>query len=109
MFLLFKKVSTNATQNIILMIFCIFCYTLFKTGSQCDMAKLHYRKHRELKLRIHAARMRSRVYVTVACPSVRLSVCLVDRQQLRRAAGLPLSAGAGSRYRSIAAGAAYRL
>ena len=39
--------------------------------------------------------------------SVRPSVCPVDRQQQRRAAGLPMSVGAGSRYRSIAAGAAY--
>jgi len=36
--------------------------------------------------------MRSRVYVTVGRPSVRLSVCPVDRQQLRRSAGLLLSA-----------------
>jgi len=59
------------------------------------------------------------VYVTIGCPSVRpsvcssvslrLSVCGVDRQQQRRAAGLLQSAGAGSRYRSIATGAAYRL
>jgi len=45
--------------------------------------------------------MRSRVYVTVGCPSVclsvRLTVCSdvgpVNRQQQRRAAGLLLSAG----------------
>ena len=38
--------------------------------------------------------MRSRDYETVECPSVRPSNCLshIDRQQLRRAAGLPLSA-----------------
>ena len=35
-------------------------------------------------------------------PSVRPSVCPVDRQQQRRAAGLLLSAGACSRYRSMA-------
>jgi len=33
-----------------------------------------------------------RVYVTVECPSVLPSVCPVDRQQQRRAAGLLLSA-----------------
>ena len=33
----------------------------------------------------------SRIYLTVGCPSV----CAVDRQQQRRAAGLLLSAGAG--------------
>jgi len=43
--------------------------------------------------------MRSRVYETVERP--RPSVCYVDRQQQRRAAGLLLSAGACSRYRSI--------
>jgi len=36
--------------------------------------------------------MQSRVYVTVGRPSVRPSVCPVDRQQKRRAAGLLLSA-----------------
>ena len=36
--------------------------------------------------------MRSRVYVTVGRPSVRLSVCPIVRQPLRRAAGLQLSA-----------------
>jgi len=36
--------------------------------------------------------MRSTVYETVERPSVRLSVCPVDRQQQRRAAGLLLSA-----------------
>jgi len=36
--------------------------------------------------------MRSMVYVTVGCPSVRPSVCLIDRQQRGRAAGLLLSA-----------------
>ena len=35
--------------------------------------------------------------------SVRLSVCPVDRQQQRRPAGLLMSSGAGSGYRSIAA------
>jgi len=43
--------------------------------------------------------MPSRIYVTVGCPSVSLSV---DRQQQRRASGLLLSAGACSRYRSTA-------
>jgi len=38
--------------------------------------------------------MRSRVYVTAGCPSV----CPVDRQKQRRAAGLLLSEGACSRY-----------
>jgi len=38
-------------------------------------------------------------------PSVRLSVCPVDRQQQRRLAGLLLRSSAGSRYRSIAAAA----
>jgi len=46
------------------------------------------------------------VYVTVERPSVCPSVFLIDRQQLRRAAGLLLSAlQAGDRYRSTAAGA----
>ena len=36
--------------------------------------------------------MRSRVHLTVGCPSVRPSVCAVGRQQQRRAAGLLLSA-----------------
>ena len=45
---------------------------------------------------------RGRVYVTVGCPFVRLSVCPVDRQQQRRAAGLLLSAVACSRCRSTA-------
>ena len=49
--------------------------------------------------------MRRRVYVTVGCSSVRLSVCPVDRQQQQRAAGLLLSAGAGCRYQSKSAGA----
>ena len=59
------------------------------------------------------------VSVTAGCPSVRLSVCPVDRQQQRHAAGLLLtgyrstsadcrSLGAGSRYLSIAAGGASR-
>ena len=38
-------------------------------------------------------------------PSVRLSVCPVDRQQQRRLAGLLLRSGAASRYRSTAAAA----
>jgi len=48
--------------------------------------------------------MRSRVCMTVrlGCPSVCLSVCPVDREHQRRAAGLLLSAGACSRYRPIA-------
>ena len=57
------------------------------------------------------------VSVTAGCPSVRLSVCPVDRQQQRHAASLLLtghrstsadcrSLGAGSRYLSIAAGGA---
>jgi len=47
--------------------------------------------------------MRSRVYITV-----RLSVCPVDRQQQRCAAGLPLSAIRAPRtdYRSISAAGA---
>ena len=36
--------------------------------------------------------MRSRVYKTVRCPSVRQSVCPISRTQQRRAAGLLLSA-----------------
>ena len=40
--------------------------------------------------------------------SVRPSVCPVDRQQQRRPAGLLLSSGACSRYRSVAAAAAAR-
>jgi len=36
--------------------------------------------------------MLSKVYITVRCPSVRLSVCPVDPQQQRCAAGLLLSA-----------------
>ena len=47
---------------------------------------------------------RSGVYITVGCPSVRLSVCPRDRQQCRPA-GLLLSVGVCSRYGSIAAGA----
>jgi len=43
------------------------------------------------------------------CPSVCLFICPVDRQQGRRAAGLLLSAGAVSGYRSTDAGAAYLL
>jgi len=39
-------------------------------------------------------------------PSVRLSVCPVDRQQQRRPAGLLLRSDAGSRYRPIAAATA---
>jgi len=46
---------------------------------------------------IAVGRIAVRVYVTVGCPSVRLSVCPIDRQQLR-AAGLLLSAAlAGDR------------
>ena len=41
--------------------------------------------------------MRSRVYVTVRCPSACPSVCPVDRQQQRRSAGLLLSALRGIR------------
>ena len=48
-------------------------------------------KNRKKRFYIYA--MRNRDYVTVGCPSVRLSVCPVDRQQ-RRAAGLQLSIGA---------------
>ena len=36
--------------------------------------------------------MRSMVYVTVGCPSVRLFVCLIDRQQQQRPVGLLLRA-----------------
>jgi len=45
---------------------------------------------------------RGKRHETVGCPSVRLSVCPVDRQQQRRrpAAGLLLRSGAGSRCRS---------
>ena len=42
-------------------------------------------------------------HIKVESPSVRPSVCPVDRQQQRRAAGLLLRSGAGSRYRSTAA------
>ena len=53
--------------------------------------------------------MRSRVYVTVGCPSVRLSVCpsvfSIIRPQQRRATGLLLSARAGGGYRLSAANA----
>jgi len=38
------------------------------------------------------ASVRSRTYVTAGCQSVRPSVCPVDRQQLRLAAGLLLRA-----------------
>ena len=48
----------------------------------------------------------SRVYVTVARPSVRPSVCPIYRQQQRRPAGvLPSAPPAGTRYRSIVASA----
>jgi len=50
--------------------------------------------------------MRSRVYVTVGRPSVRLSVCPVDCQQQQRPAVLLLSADVCSRYQSTAAGVA---
>jgi len=50
--------------------------------------------------------MRGKRHKTVECPSVRLSVCPVDRQQQRRPTGLLLRSGAGSRHRSIAAAAA---
>jgi len=49
--------------------------------------------------------MRIRVHETVKRLSVRPSVCPIDRQQQRREAGLLLSAPAGRRYRSAAAGA----
>ena len=49
--------------------------------------------------------MRSRVYVTVGRPSVRLSVCLINRQQQRRPVGLLLSAGVCNIYLPIAASA----
>jgi len=40
------------------------------------------------------------------CPSIRLSVPSIDsNSKQRRAAGLLLSTGAGSKYRSLAAGA----
>ena len=48
------------------------------------------------------------VKCTSVCPSVCLSACLVGRQEQRRAPGLLLSSGAGSRYRSTVAGAATR-
>ena len=51
--------------------------------------------------------MRRRSYVTVGSPCVRPSVCPVDRQQQHVRVSLLLSSRAGSRYRSIAAGAAY--
>ena len=51
--------------------------------------------------------MRSRVYKTARCPSVRQSVCPISQTQQRRAAGLLLSA-VRARYRSIAPGARVR-
>ena len=50
------------------------------------------RSHRPGDIVIDAARMLSRVFVTVGCPSVRLSVCPIDRQQQQRLVGLLPSA-----------------
>ena len=46
------------------------------------------RSHRPGDIVIDAARMLSRVFVTVGCPSVRPSVCPIDRQQQQRLVGL---------------------
>jgi len=48
--------------------------------------------------------MRSRVYVTVVCPSVCLSVCPIDREQQLRQAGLLLSIQKISRSVSLSVG-----
>jgi len=69
------------------------------TGAEC-VAVLRYWRW--------AHSMCNRVYVTVGCPSVRLSVCPIYQQQQGRPAGLLLSAVVCSRYRSIAAARAQR-
>ena len=59
-----------------------------RSGSQSHHSPLKY--HRSTDGRCPNS-MQSSVYVTVECPSERLSVCPVNRQQQRRAAGLLLS------------------
>jgi len=96
--------SVDTVLSLGLLFYCIVSVLINKIFIHSFIPSFIHSLHSHL-LVADAARLVLGLYVTVGCPSVRLSVCPVDRQQQLRAAGLLLSAGACSRCRSITAGA----
>ena len=87
---IFDSFSGAVTQSVNCVCVCV-CFCVSLCFDRNDLSCRHFACWFVLQLFTLPHSMRSRIYETVQRPSIRPSVCPIDRQQQRRAASLQLS------------------